>query len=173
MNLFLRIRTAIQNIFRRKTNPKPIVSEQLNESPPKNIASPITVSLPEPSNQASLFQEEIIKVPITPNYSKGFFTKDEFSMLPAPKSENALFFPNRGELDPTVSTISNGREENVILTYQHEDFAKKYGHLTTDLGYGLIYSIIHNAYVNEDRTLKSALREAIVLAPYSLHRIFI
>jgi hypothetical protein len=162
MNLLNRIRIAIKNIFCRGRNPKSSVAARPRQAQEKTI--PITavrLKAPLSSDRVEISQKEGFKFPIFPHRSTRFFSKDDFSMLPAPKANNELFFPNRGELDPTVSTISNGREEREILTYQHEDFARKYGHLTTDLGYGLIYSIIHNAHVNEDRTLKSALREAI------------
>lgn len=78
------------------------------------------------------------------------------------KNTYQLFYPNWGDLDSSVSTISSGRIVKERLTYQNDEFSKKYGRLTTDLGYGLIYSIVMNAIKNEDRTVSSALREAIV-----------
>lgn len=73
-----------------------------------------------------------------------------------------LFFPNWGELDPTVSTISDGRIRKEFINYLYDEFVSRYGTLTTNLGYGLIYSIVMNAIEKEDRTVSSALREAIV-----------
>ena len=71
------------------------------------------------------------------------------------------FYPNSGDLDPRVSTIASGRPLKEVLSYKESDFYRKYGHLTTDLGYGIIYSIIMKAHKNENRSLKSAFREAI------------
>lgn len=76
-------------------------------------------------------------------------------------NEYKAFMPNSGELDPGVSTISDGREPSQTLRYLHDEFTKKYGRLTTDLGYGLIYSIVMRAVEDEKRTISSALREAI------------
>lgn len=77
-------------------------------------------------------------------------------------NEYQPFFPNWGELDPTVSTISNGREHTKRLNYLCDEFTLRYGKLTTALGYGIIFSIVKNAIEGEERSISSALREAIV-----------
>jgi hypothetical protein len=77
-------------------------------------------------------------------------------------NEYHSFFPNWGDLDPTVSTISNGREDNKRLNYLCDEFTHRYGKLTTALGYGIIFSIVKNAVEVEDRSVSSALKEAIV-----------
>ncbi|HMX00895.1 MAG TPA: hypothetical protein PKL56_16115 [Cyclobacteriaceae bacterium] len=71
------------------------------------------------------------------------------------------FKPNLGDLDPSVSLISNGRKSLDVFNYKHDDFQRRYSHLTTDLGFGIIYSIIKDAVEVDNRSLKSGLREAI------------
>lgn len=166
MKLFQLIQAWFKKAFHRKSRELNAESRNaLQERQSEAIVPEITKS-----EQEEKFEEEDLEVGVEEVSKQAESTDKE--PLPLPKESfqackidfntYKLFFPNWGDLDPTVSTISDGRVRKDFINILYDEFVNRYGNLTTDLGYGLIYSIVMNAIEKEDRSVSSALREAIV-----------
>ncbi len=166
MKFFDLLREWFKKTFQIKRQKKNVVQESPKEIQPeietREIIPSITAKKVEQQDEVIISKDET---------SKPAEVKENTDPLPLPKeifqgwaidlNTYKPFLPNWGELDPTISTISDGRIQKELIVYLYDEFVKRYGNLTTDLGYGLIYSIVMNAIEKEDRSVSSALREAI------------
>lgn len=120
-----------------------------------------TLQQNKPNSETSKDQLHEGSDAIQKNIYSPIIPKEIFQSWKIDFNEYKPFLPNWGDLDPTISTISNGRERIDFINFLYDEFVSRYGKLTTDLGYGLIYSIVMNAIEEDDRSVSSALREAI------------
>lgn len=133
----------------------------------------LTPTLEKAKQEPIIVENQASQIQVSPAHREALqadipIPKDVFQSIRVDLNKHQPFMPNWGELDPTVSTISNGHIKKELINFLYDEFALRYGKLTTDLGYGLIYSIVVNAIENEDRSVSSALREAIARSNDSL-----